>query len=560
MTSYTLLLQVLAQPELPYTHVILDEFHERQPDLEVTMALLRLALKKNTKFKVILVSATMDIDDWQGYLDGFDVALFHQSEAEHRVHNFGLEHICPVIGMAPPRPAQLTFAETTIVDNTVFVAQYLLAYLNSMCAPHHAALIFLPGRAHVEQFTMWIETQMSMRMTAVPWHSGVELSAIQAAIRKPSNNRQKVYVATDIAEVSITIPDLVFVIDLCLVKRPQINVHQEASVMFPPLSTQYVSKSNITQRKGRVGRTQQGFYFSLLPSDMLAQLPDHSPAPIVNSRIDELALHVLQVVQNPVALFGLCCSQPTIQAVQTSMRTLTDAGLIVEVEEDDTAVTSKWNEPILGEAASFLQAGVKIDRFRASFVGKLAQVLPVSVSQSLLVFYGFLTGLESVMVLAGACANVPLPFVVQTPNLPPQQQGGNRRNQNRRNQNMARDAAQSIGRAMELAELSMKEHSNDASSDIIAAMGAVLAFKVEAHTGANDHALNDWCVRNQLSRERVQAILDLEDHIKFELGSFAPFRDVDEPEVQQKQLARLPNVVRAMISTAFGGVHALQDQ
>jgi len=552
MTSYTLLLQVLAHPELPYTHVILDEFHERQPDLEVTMALLRLALKKNPKFKVILVSATMDVADWQGYLDGFDVALFHQSETEHRVHCFGLEHICPVIGMAPPRPAQLQFAETSIVDNTVFVAQYLLAYLNQMCAPHHAALVFLPGRAHVEQFTMWIEAQMHMRMTAIPWHSGVELSTIQAAIKRPAGYKQKVYVATDIAEVSITIPDLVFVIDLCLVKRPQINVMQEASVMFPPLSTQYVSQSNISQRKGRVGRTQQGFYFSLLPTDMLAQLPEHSPAPIVNSRIDELALHVLQVVQNPVALFGLCCSQPTIQAVQTSMRTLTDAGLIVDVRDDDEALTSKWNEPILGEATASLQEGVKIDRYRATFVGKLAQVLPVSVSQSLLVFYGFLTGLESLMVLAGACANLPLPFVVQQPATNPMQQQGGRRGRGRNNhQNFARDAAQSIGRAMELAELSMKEHSHDSESDIIAAMGVVLAFRVEARTGATDHQLNEWCVRNQVSRERVQAIMDLEDHIKFELGSFVPFRDVDEPEVQQKQLTRLPNVVRGMISTAF---------
>jgi hypothetical protein len=568
LTSYTLLLQLLATPQIPYTHVILDEFHERQPDLEVTMALLRLALKQGQKLKVILVSATIDIDDWQGYLEGFDVAVFRQTETEHRVHQYYLEQFCPVLNMAPPRPSQLTFAETTVVDNTIFVAQYLLAYLNSMCMPHHAAIIFLPGRAHVDQVQMWIEHQMHHRMTAIPWHSGVDLPVIQAAIKRPAGHKQKIYVATDIAEVSITIPDLVFVIDLCLVKRPQINIHQEASVMFPPLSTQYISKSSIAQRRGRVGRTQQGFYFCCLPSDLISHLPEHSPAPIVNSRIDELALHVLQVVQNPVALFGLCCSQPTIQSIRTSMRTLCDAGLIIPSSSEEEATTedgssgaaataasptqSAWNEPIIGETAAFLQEGVKIDRYRATFVGKLAQVMPVSVAQSVLIFYGFLTGLESLMILAASCANLPLPFMVNTPSLAPQQQNNNRRGGGRNGgRGFVREATESIGRAMELAELSMKEHSRHCGSDVVAAMGLVLAFKLEAAGGANVIELDQWCAKQHVSREKLQAILDLEEHVKFELGAFVPFRDVDDAQVQQNQLTRLDNVVRAMICTAF---------
>lgn len=575
MTSYTLLLRLLSYPidELPFTHVILDEFHERQPDIEVTIALLRLCVKqrnamvkdgkesKNKGLKIIVMSATLDMKEWEGFFgEDVSVAVYRQSEPEHPIHDFVLEDACALTNLAVPPHALMSFLPTTVdnqqADSVMFVAQHLIAFLTQISTSvEQSILVFLPGRSQVEQFVYWTNQMFARRLEPIPWHSSVDLQTIEQAIHRRATVRQKLYLATDIAEVSITIPDVVFVIDVGLVKRPQIAYSiQPASVMYPPLVTQFISRGSVDQRRGRVGRTQQGFYFSLLSSQQLKLLPAFPAPPIEHSRIDELALHVLQLASNPVAMFSICRGQPSFEAITSSMRCLCDLGCIVpEKAEGGEAVpemqqaSEMWSPIIIDEAKRSMAAeGVTIQEFSTTFIGRILQRIPVSVHQGMLVFYGLLLGIESLGILAAACCNCQNPFIVDV-FAPQQQQGGGR---GRR----PKASGESIGRAMEATETSMKSFSGAIPSDIAASMGACLAYLdwLHQHHGqVSESQCRDWCARHNLAFDRLTAIVDLDQHIKFELSDIVPFRDIPEPAVLREQHKAFAPVLEVMICAAF---------
>ncbi|KEG08928.1 putative RNA helicase [Trypanosoma grayi] len=543
MTSYTLLLHLLNNPlNPPFTHIVLDEFHERQPDIEVTVALLRLCLLKGTaKFKLILMSATLNTEDWEDYFKNLKVASYKQSEPEHPIHDYFMEDICALTGVEYRGPSNVHehIVDFSLLEKHMFVAQGLLLYLNAYTDPQHAVLVFLPGRAQVEQFQMWLQTNMRKPVDVVPWHSAVDLSIIEDAIRRRSPYRQKIYLATDIAEVSITLPDVVFVIDLVVVKRPKINKNDTATVLHPPLVTQWISKGSVAQRRGRIGRVQQGFYFCILPSASVAGLPDHADPPIENSRIDELSLHCLQLVSNPVAIFSICHGQPLVETISASMQTLSQLGCIVNSRDPLAAgeriaeihSNSEWSPLVLEEAKNAVLA--EIDTYEYTFIGRILQLIPVSPQPGMLVFYGFLTGLESLMILAAAVTSSLSPFT-STP------------------LDQKRHKRQTAVRAMEETENEMRDMCCGLRSDIVAVMKAVLRFRVCLGECGDDVApVRQWCVDHHLSHDKLKGILDLEQHIKYELANFIPFRDVVDEQELLAQLEKVAPIVLVMTNVAF---------
>lgn len=546
MTSYTLLLRLLENPsEIPFTHIVLDEFHERQPDLEVTVALLRLALlHRKASFKLILMSATLNTEDWEEYFTGLKVATYKQSEPEHPIHDYFLEDICSLLGYdysSPEGLVQRGVVDKATLDKHLYVAQGLITFLNGCSHSNHAILVFLPGRAQVENMQMWLETTLGRRVDVVPWHSAVDLSQIESAMKRHIPNRQKIYLATDIAEVSITLPDVVYVIDLVLVKRPKITKEVPASILYPPLLTQWISKGSVAQRRGRIGRVQQGFYFCLFPASQISDLPHHVQPPIENARIDELFLHCLQVVNNPVAIFSLCHGQPLVETIISAMHSLTHLGCILDtkdplageekIPEALTNFKNDWNIIIMANAKA--EVLTDIEEYRCTFIGRILQLIPVSPQQGLLVFFGFLTGLESLMILAAAVTSSLSPFTIGG------HEGGRKQRFN-------------VARAMEETENTMRDMCCGLRSDIVAVMKATLLFCLEMERQPpNEQTVRQWCLQKQLSYEKLQAIVDLETHIKYELAAFMPFRDIKSPATALEQLDKLAAMVAVMTNVAF---------
>ena len=558
MTSYTLLLTLLTDPSNPpFTHIVLDEFHERQPDIEVSVALLKLALARGASFKLIIMSATLNTEDWEDFFEGLSVAVYKQSEPDHPIHDYFMEDAAALIGTqyASPLAFSPAVVDHNALDQSMAAAFGLITGINQFANPEHSILVFTPGRAQVEKLATWInQCPLARRFDVIPWHSAVDLEDIENAIHRRNPNKQKVYIATDIAECSITLPDVVFVVDMALVKRPQIDKNIHATIMYPPLMLQWVSKGSISQRRGRVGRVQQGFYFCLVSKQHIMSFHEFNPPPIEHARIDELSLHSLQVVSNPVAIYSMCRGQPHYDTIEFAMASLRHLGCILPRDDpraaregceeiyDNSAISGL----IMGEAQKVLSAAGavgEVSNYVVTFIGRLLQLIPVSAQQGMLIFYGFLTGLESLSILTAAVSCSLTPFTLN-----PREENVRGRSQHHR----TRMAINAHTKAMEATEAVMKTMAKRQRSDIVSAVGVAVQFRVaKAAPGATEESLREWCNTNQVSYERMCAILDLEEHIKYELAGFVPFRDVDEPEALADQFEKLAPILPIFINGAF---------
>lgn len=128
-------------------------------------------------------------------------------------------------------------------------------------------LVFLPGLAEIFQFIeymqefydrMWIKQHLEL----IPLHSSLNEDEQDRAFKNVQRmeGRRKVIVSTNLAESSITIPDVKYVIDFLLTKE----VHYDPASRSESLQLTWCSRANATQRAGRAGRVSDGFTFRMV--------------------------------------------------------------------------------------------------------------------------------------------------------------------------------------------------------------------------------------------------------------------------------------------------------
>ena len=128
-------------------------------------------------------------------------------------------------------------------------------------------LIFLPGLAEILQFIeyigefydrLWIKQNLEL----IPLHSSLNEDEQDRAFKNVTKmeGRRKVIVSTNLAESSITIPDVKYVVDFMLTKE----VHYDPASRSESLQLTWCSQANATQRAGRAGRVSDGYTFRMV--------------------------------------------------------------------------------------------------------------------------------------------------------------------------------------------------------------------------------------------------------------------------------------------------------
>ncbi|KAF8280699.1 hypothetical protein TcBrA4_0094410 [Trypanosoma cruzi] len=129
---------------------------------------------------------------------------------------------------------------------------------------------------------------IARELSVLQLHSSLTAAEQQRVFYRPPKRFRKVVLSTNIAEASVTIDDIVYVIDSCLTKGTSYDARGNTSV----LKATFISKANGMQRRGRAGRCRAGVCVHLLPRSAYEKLPEFLLPEIMRSPLEDVCLQV----------------------------------------------------------------------------------------------------------------------------------------------------------------------------------------------------------------------------------------------------------------------------
>ncbi|CAK5111499.1 unnamed protein product [Meloidogyne enterolobii] len=333
------------------SHVIVDEIHERDINTDFLLIVVRDMLRANPKLRVLLMSATIDTSLFTNYFGRCPIIEIEQrvhpvrgffledvismlkympqlpepdkkkkkkrsGKPEPSASNADVDEECDEMSMSvtdnllvcnddyPPETKQ-ALGRITEREIPIELIEQLLSDIDQNGKPG-SVLIFLPGLFFYifkEQLffkgwqmisLLWNRLMLhrifsnSRRFVILPLHSQLSAREQHRVFEPVGIEQRKIILSTNIAETSVTIDDVVYVIDSCRV-REKMYSSRNNMVHFANV---WASRTNLIQRRGRAGRVQEGFCFHLVTRARFDALEDHRTAEMLRTPLHEITLTI----------------------------------------------------------------------------------------------------------------------------------------------------------------------------------------------------------------------------------------------------------------------------
>ncbi len=316
MTDGILLAETVSDPLLlAYDTIIVDEAHERSLNIDFILGFLRTLLDRRKDLKLIITSATIDTAKFS--------EAFHQApiiEVSGRM--FPVE-----VRYQPVDPVAEENGEATYVDEAIACVEKLQNERR-----YDDILIFMPTEQDIRETC----ERLSKRCSGLVLPLYARLSGSQQRLVFDKLDQQKIIVATNIAETSLTIPGIKYVIDSGLARHLEYNPRSQTTGL--PISP--ISRSSAEQRKGRCGRVQNGICIRLYSADDYFERQLYTAPEIMRSNLAGVILRMLSLNLGSVHSFPFI-DRPHPKSIRDGLDILNDLGAIEKIITEEETGTYK---------------------------------------------------------------------------------------------------------------------------------------------------------------------------------------------------------------------------
>ncbi|HEY1136064.1 MAG TPA: ATP-dependent RNA helicase HrpA [Xanthomonadaceae bacterium] len=267
MTDGILLAEIQSDRWLSaYDTIIVDEAHERSLNIDFLLGYLKQLVQKRRDLKVIVTSATIDTERFSKHFDDAPVV-----SVEGRGYPVEVRYR-PLEGGDEDDTGEARGSERTVVDGIVGACDEIMRLSAASGGGVGDTLIFLPGEREIRDAHQALEKRKYRHTEVLPLYA--RLSARdQDRVFNPGPQR-RIVLATNVAETSLTVPRIHYVVDPGLARVKRYSPRQK----LDRLHIEPVSQASADQRKGRCGRIAPGTCFRLYSeADFLSREPYTDP-------------------------------------------------------------------------------------------------------------------------------------------------------------------------------------------------------------------------------------------------------------------------------------------
>ncbi|KAI3447410.1 hypothetical protein Pfo_004075 [Paulownia fortunei] len=372
-TTGVLLRQLVQDPDLTgITHLLVDEIHERGMNEDFLLIILRDILPRRPDLRLILMSATINADLFSKYFG--NAPTIHIPGLTFPVKEFYLEDVLEKTRYSIQsefdnfpgnsrrgRRQQESKKDplTELYEDADIDALYkgysastrrsleawsgsqldlglVEATIEHICRHEGsgAILVFLTGWDDISKLLDKLKANIILgdpnKFLVLPLHGSMPTINQQEIFDRPPPNLRKIVLATNIAESSITIDDVVYVVDCGKAKETSYDALNKLACLLPS----WISKASAHQRRGRAGRVQPGVCYRLYPKMIHDAMPQYQLPEMLRTPLQELCLHIKSLQLGVISTFLAKALQPPDPlSVENAIELLKTIGALDDREE-----------------------------------------------------------------------------------------------------------------------------------------------------------------------------------------------------------------------------------
>ena len=331
--------ELIKDPNLDeYSHIIIDEAHERNLYTDIILGLIKETTNKREDLKIIVTSATIDVDMFSKFF--FNCPIIH---IKGRVFPVKVKYTDFLLDSQESKHSEIIRRVSSIVEE---------AWENHSLWGH--ILIFTSGIDDINKLSYPLKNLNDKGCHVLQLHGKLS-NEEQSEIFKEFGTDMKIILSTRIAETSLTINNVKYVIDIGYDKEPFYDVEKKINVY----RENYITQSSANQRMGRAGRTTNGFCYRIYTKEEYENsMPKFKIPEILRSNLSTVILKLKQFNIKDVIKFEFI-QRPDEIAIKNSIKELKLLGALNAIDESVTPLgfemadlpTDPWISKIILEGA-----------------------------------------------------------------------------------------------------------------------------------------------------------------------------------------------------------------